>query len=132
MTENEAIKYLEFHKKGLHDTGYNAECVNFAIKALEEIQQYRAIGTVEDIKFLVENVGSIKLLKEYNAIGTIEEFKALKEKKQKKKKSNKVIFSHDSYAYCPHCHHNVKLLWASHCDKCGGELDWKDRKLQAN
>ena len=116
MTGNEAnmsIKYavcvLEAIGNGLtlsNENDREVACA-FAIQAIEEKQQYRAIGTIE-------------------------EFKALKEKKPKKQKSNKVIFSHDSYAYCPHCHHNVKLLWASHCDKCGGELDWKDRKLQAN
>ena len=123
MTENEALRELNLQSQVLKSRiqcnreieefvsiailEYRKDAVDMAIKALEEIQQYRAIGTIE-------------------------EFKALKEKKPKKQKSNKVIFSHDSYAYCPHCHHNVKLLWASHCDKCGGELDWKDRKLQAN
>jgi hypothetical protein len=65
-------------------------------------------------------------LREYSAIGTIEEFKDLKEKsKPKKTKSNKVIFSHDSYAYCPHCKHCIELFRPSHCDSCGGELDWQ-------
>ena len=78
MTENEAIKYLEFHKKGLHDTGYNAECVNFAIKALEEIQQYRAIGTVEEIvDGIKQSEEEFNMLMEYLHIGTIDEVKVL-------------------------------------------------------
>lgn len=48
-------------------------------KVLSEVQQYRAIGTVEDYWKLNE------MCKEYSAIGTIEEFKALKEKSVAKK-----------------------------------------------
>lgn len=62
----------------------------------EEIQQYRAIGTVEDLKSMKENgaFSGVELaqiacmqikLKEYEAIGTIDEFKALKEKSVAKK-----------------------------------------------
>lgn len=53
MTENEAIKVL----KDEHSYGYelNKACL-IAIKALEEIQQYRAIGTVEEVKSIV-NIG---------------------------------------------------------------------------
>ena len=47
MTENEAIKVL----KDEHSYGYelNKACL-IAIKALEEIQQYRAIGTIEEFR----------------------------------------------------------------------------------
>lgn len=78
-------------------------------------------------RILKAHIELLEELEAYKRIGTIDEFKALKEKKQKKKqsKSNKVIYSHDSYAYCPHCKHSIELLWPSHCDKCGGELDWK-------
>ena len=52
MTENEAIKAiqndLEWHNKELKPT--YKECLNMAIKALEELQQYRAIGTIEEFK----------------------------------------------------------------------------------
>ena len=59
--------------------------------ALEEIQQYRAVGTVERFRFLqevcdlngdeLENIANSMIeLKNYRAIGTIEEFKALKER----------------------------------------------------
>ena len=47
MTENEAIKVL----KDEHSYGYelNKACL-IAIKALSEIQQYRAIGTIEEFR----------------------------------------------------------------------------------
>ena len=48
MTEQGAIKYLTGY---LDSVVYKEKCVEahkLAIKALEEIQQYRAIGTVEE------------------------------------------------------------------------------------
>ncbi len=50
MTENEAI---EFIRRYLDSECYTDKCVNahiIAINALEEIQQYRAIGTVEECR----------------------------------------------------------------------------------
>lgn len=58
MTENEAIKAiehdLEWHSKELQPK--YKEVLRYTIQALEEIQQYRAIGMVEEIKsFFNEN-----------------------------------------------------------------------------
>ena len=54
MTENEAIKSiehdLEWHSKELQPK--YKEVLRFAIKTLEEIQQYRALGTVEELESL--------------------------------------------------------------------------------
>ena len=53
MTEKEAVKALRL-EGGLEITGKTKRVVDFfegldmAIKALEEIQQYRAIGTAEE------------------------------------------------------------------------------------
>lgn len=50
MTENEAI---EFIRRYLDAECYTDKCVNahiIAINALEKIQQYRAIGTVEECR----------------------------------------------------------------------------------
>jgi hypothetical protein len=60
------------------------KALDMAIQALEEIQQYRAIGTLKDIEKSMQNVSVLlaenEVLKLYQSIGTIEEFKALKEK----------------------------------------------------
>ena len=61
-----------------------------AIKALEEIQQYRALGTVDELKSMKENgaFAGVELaqlaamqmrLKEYESIGTVEELTETKE-----------------------------------------------------
>lgn len=53
--------------------------VKMAIKALEEIQAYKALGTVEEIQKAIENLPlhqvEHKLLQEYQTIGTVRECK---------------------------------------------------------
>ena len=53
MTENEAIKILQGAiKKPNTQDGYLGQSVTMAIQALEEIQHYRAIGTIEEFNAL--------------------------------------------------------------------------------
>jgi len=124
MTENEAIKELKsdieicssdcdgackyFVKK---EYSYECTCLKaVSLNALEEIQQYRAIGTVKEIKIkeaqfarLSEGyLNDLSLLREYQAIGTIEELKALTEKSVAKKPLNDGMQRPFSY-YCPNC-----------------------------
>lgn len=58
MTENEAIARIRDHFEVHHHDNrphpYLDEAVDMAIKALEEVQQYRAIGTVEECREAVE------------------------------------------------------------------------------
>lgn len=72
-----------------------------AVKALSEIQQYRAIGTPEELKQLKENgaftgmelaqIAVMQMeLKKYMAIGTVEECRYAVEKQRKKKLSEEL------------------------------------------
>lgn len=56
MTENEAIRGLMFLKEKLYNGIYadRLDCIDYAISALEEIQQYREIGTVKEFREAVE------------------------------------------------------------------------------
>lgn len=58
MTEKEAIARIQDHIEvhALHEEWavYITQALNMAIKALEEIQQYREIGTVEKCQEAVE------------------------------------------------------------------------------
>lgn len=59
MTENEAIAYLGYFKRWNNDDrwlydGTMEEFVECCDKALEEIQQYREIGTVEEIRKIIK------------------------------------------------------------------------------
>ena len=110
MTENEAIKEL---KEAIEcctsgEDEHFKEALGMGILAIEEIQQYRAIGTIE-------------------------EFKALKEKNVAKKPTpidyEKYIdvvknaeFLRGAY-WCPNCKHTV--ISGTYCSKCGQKLDWQ-------
>lgn len=105
--------------------GEQKEALKMAIKVLEELQQYRAIGTVEGyenaIKVYTETYILMKeyksKLQDFEVIGTVEEFKALKEKNEPKMM--------DGY-YCPICRHYFEAgeLFLF-CPCCGQKLDWQ-------
>lgn len=83
MTENEAKNVLDnvwdFAILSDDESGDILEkAIDIANKALEEIQQYKAIGTVEEVRMLKDYK---ELYDVYNLIGTIEEFRNLKYKK---------------------------------------------------
>ena len=141
MTENVIQEML----KDIQD-GYIDAWDNLAIEELfkeidkehKEIQQYRAIGTVEQLKTMFDGFWKLKdlceeyekyglpedywklneMCKEYSAIGTIEEFKALKEKNEPKK-----IIKFEGGNKCPVCGHWIGFRY-NHCDVCGQKLDW--------
>ncbi len=117
-----------------------ADYIKTAIQALEEIQQYRAIGTVEELKTMKENGSFTGLelaqlaamqmrLKKYSEIGTVEEFKALKEKNEPKKDNN-------DNGRCKNCGTynnfiinklaNPKGHLVIHCWNCGQAIDWTE------
>lgn len=89
MTENEAKNVLDnvwdFAISADDESGDILEkAIDIANKALEEIQQYRAIGTIEYFKLLQGHYRNLnEICKEYSAIGTIEELQALKENQRK-------------------------------------------------
>lgn len=90
MTDNEAKERLECMRlfMQIEDAKNESKFLEddyvankMAIQALEEIQQYRVIGTVEELinTQIREKVLNVEV-QSYKEIGTIEEFKALKEK----------------------------------------------------
>lgn len=92
MTENEAINKIQYRINtaseiaGHGEDGNVFEDLEVAIQALEEIQQYRAIDTIEELaqlkseynRMLKFNDRQGKIIDNYEAIGTVEEFKVLK------------------------------------------------------
>lgn len=117
MIENEAMKNLEtlerFYRIAKSGSALHEVLINFvtledlvvAIQALEEIQKYRAIGTIE-------------------------EFKALKEKSVAKK----VVVEHIpktswtkeiSHYLCPSCRSIFSFGGKPYCSKCGQKIDWE-------
>lgn len=110
MTENEAIKELETSIDIAKMCTQNYERKNeiqgyeMAIKALEEVQQYRQIGTVEECREAVEKQTA------------------------KKVKSISQVKDGDSYVgligRCPCCG-DILEEDTVYCD-CGQRLDWSD------
>ena len=51
MTVQEAKKHLEnIYPKNQDKRGFLEECIDIAIECMEEVEQYRALGTVEELK----------------------------------------------------------------------------------
>lgn len=89
MTESEAIKEFQQNINMPFGSNISRETSELAIQALEEVQQYRAIGTPEELQTMKEhggftgvelaNIAAMQMkLKEYEAIGTLEELQDMK------------------------------------------------------
>lgn len=103
MTEQEAIEKI----KDLSDRGYPTlrTAKEIAIKALEEIQHYRAIGTVEECREAVE-----------------------------KQKAKKIIIESYCPTECPTCGHELSTslgdgyykypTFLKRCPNCGQAIQW--------
>lgn len=144
MTENEAQKWLERFE--WDDSEETSEALTTICEALQEVQEYQIIGTIEELKSMKENgaftgvelaqLAAMQMrLKEYLAIGTIEEFKELKEKSMVKKPME----YEDKYYGCPNCGNSVMNKWEKYptelknkknglpyCLGCGQKLDWSE------
>lgn len=97
MTIEEAIERLHAIKGLMWWERWTTDCkaVEIAIQALEEIQKYRAIGTIE-------------------------EFKALKEKSVEKK-----LRENDECIRCGNELWMLRDTGAKYCQYCGQKLDWQ-------
>lgn len=143
MTENEVIKGLIFLKEKLYNGIFQdrLNCIDLAIAALEELQEYRKIGTVEECKSLAsiysmaDKCELAKIIDEYLKyikIGTIEECREAIELQKPKKPipinhkeyADKIVnaeFLEDAYL-CPNC--KTVIRSGSHCGRCGQKLNW--------
>lgn len=111
MTENEAIEVLkDFDKQasakadGAYQTAIGEMACKVAISALEEIQQYRALGTVEELREAME--------------------------KQRAKKPHK-NFEKFSGVWCSCGNYLGKINFAnkqSYCSDCGQAIDWSEEE----
>ena len=84
MTEQRAKEMLQqIAYDGEYPMG-STDAFNMAIKALEEIEQYRALGmTSEQVKQMqIDYCAKSVILEEYKALGTVEELKGKNEKLQ--------------------------------------------------
>lgn len=144
MTENEAISrikdHMEIHRLKEPRAIYITVALSMAITALKEIQQYRKIGTVEEIKDLLAtiseaaedvdesgiSVGFVKdliQLKKYREIGTVEECReAVEKQKPKKPHRNYKKFS-GLWCKCGWYLGQKQCLDIKYCPNCGQAID---------
>ena len=127
MTLNGAIEWVRNQKVFVNTDEADAKIV--AIQALEEIQQYRAIGLTPELIEAMQghNIAMINDLEAYQTIGTVEELQALKEKSVAKKPIDiSAVRDCDGYigyiGKCPCCEDIVEE-GTLYCD-CGQHLDW--------
>ncbi len=139
MTEKEAINYykkaMQIHKDEFGEDQKAVDLYNTTINALQELKQYREIGTIDDFQRLnylskryedetydfcgeygteeCELKNQIEQLREYEAIGTVEECREARERQMAKKpliKSKyKTKIQTGDYVYikCPCCGEDI-------------------------
>lgn len=138
MEENEAIK--ELHKirpRGGITPQKRAEALDVAMQALEEVQQYRTIGTPEELQDMKSNYfEALSDWRQYRKIGTLEECRMAVEKQIPKKPT----YESDGYApdgtlvydtwICPCCDKRYEVDYDDYdyCPSCGQKLDWSDEE----
>lgn len=155
MTENEAIEELKYDCNEIGkaipcDTSWGKSFENayaMAINALEEVQQYRTIGTPEECRKSLE---ICKAMVERNITpDDMENYMKFEDEsikqgftldsilKSREKQTAKKIEIFNGQASCPNCKHffgemNVirsLIAWnMPYCKHCGQKLDWSDEK----
>lgn len=149
MTEQEAVKVLKrLVLCGICTTGPCEDCErkqakDAALSALEEIQKYREIGTVEEIRRMQKyaslakkhgTIGqAIDSCAEYEEIGTVEECRETMERQRSKKvvAGADFIIGYDDDGEpiwetdytCPECGCGVAGEYVC-CPYCRQALDW--------
>lgn len=135
MTEQEAINGLNLlfseHELNLPCTD-SLEILNIAIKALEEIQQYRAIGTVEELEQgrkymkLAKKHGTvgrvIDVCADYEEIGTVEECQEAIEELRAAKEDIRKLLCSEYGSSCQFCIQNEDE--DAMCCNIGGSGSW--------
>jgi len=149
MNENEAIERIKYrmHTAGQVTGESGMEDLEMAIKALEEVQQYRAIGTPEECRKSLE---ICKAMVERNITpDDMENYMKFEDEcikqgftldsilKSREKQMAKKIEIFNGQASCPNCKHffgemNVirsLIAWnMPYCKHCGQKLDWSDEE----
>lgn len=149
MTENEVLEYLKSSKRKNDMLGIlpGSDIGDTIIKALEELRQYWAIGTLEECRKSVEICKSMiernitpENMQEYmkfedECISEGFTFNSLLEAREKQKE--KKIETFNGQASCPNCKHLfggmdvIKNLIAwdmPYCKMCGQKLDWSEEE----
>lgn len=70
--------------------GYDFEAIDMAIAALEEVKQYRAFGSPENVADIFSLCKTLQeIVKKYSEYGTSEDFRRLKEAEEEKEREER-------------------------------------------
>ncbi len=128
MTEQEAIKELKTCVDLPFGNEIQGETAESAITAFEEIQKYRALGTVRQIEDFIAD------WRKYRELGNLEELREAVEKQRAKKPNiwgdgydDKGNMIYDMYD-CPNCGKSYELDYEQYdyCPHCGQHIDWSE------
>lgn len=140
VTEQEAIEIIDLICKELYKPKKVQETLDTAISALKEIQNYRKLGTLEELARakryidLSKRHGTIGEMidecAEYEEIGTVEECREAMEKQKPKKCIEDSCPDHTHYK-CPSCGKIQKTKYdnstfgciLNNCSNCGQALE---------
>lgn len=113
MTESEAIKRIKECRNtpNFQPYIYMNEALNMAIQALEEVQQYRAIGTPKECRAAAVKQTAKKPIFNHNLSDTLSVFHC--------ECGNTIKVSHDIGIM-------DKNNAPNYCSNCGCRLDWSD------
>lgn len=132
MTEQEHKNLERRVKDNKYLTRYETD---YIVDALEEVQQYRAIGTPEECRDALEKQMKLKEMGDCYIIPKNGVFEVngvnvnLAIQKQIPKKPNKCIGFTKSLFVCPTCGRKQPIMYEQHyCKECGQKLDWGDEE----
>lgn len=140
MTENEVLEYLKSSKRKNDMLGIlpGSDIGDTIIKALEELRQYWAIGTLEECRKSVEICKSMiernitpENMEEYMKFEdecvkrgfTFESL--LKARERQMAKKPRIIGNAMICPLCPRC---FKSASPTYCPSCGQWIDWSDEE----
>lgn len=110
MTDNEAIEVLK----------QPCYC-DYDLSATIESCEVSSCDKRDATKMAIE---ALQKVQQFEAIGTIDEFKALKEKSVSKKVVAISLTHEGRVGNCPNCNNFVAENYDKNCQKCRWELDW--------
>ena len=129
MKESEAIKEFQQNIDMPFGSNISREASKLAIQALEEVQQYRAIGTPEELQDMKSDYfEALSDWRQYRKIGTLEECRTAREKQIPRKP---ITYPTTNRADCSVCLNTVRGIdkpFGNYCSKCGCRLDWSDEE----
>ena len=119
MTENEAIQVF----KELLDVPCEMLVKYDSVTTEEQKNAIVKIRVAEDMA-----IQALEEIQQYRAIGTVGELKALKEKNEPKKPNGISMKYGDYFGSCPICNRsatNYLNMPYKYCPKCGQKFDWQ-------